>query len=138
MQTVGPARPAQSVSATHLPHVFVAEHTGVLPAQSALATHWTQAPVGAQTGCDGVRAAHPPDPGGAIWQETHVPRVEQEGFAGSWQSAATPHSTHAPDDPQTGLAAAPGATLFCAHVVPAGAFAHGTHVPAGEQKGVVG
>jgi hypothetical protein len=118
--------------------VFATEHTGVVLPQSALATHWTHAPLGAQTGCDGVRAAHPPDPGGAIPQGTQTPWVEQEGLVASWQSEGTMHSTHAPDCPQTGLAVSPGATLLRAHATgDVGAIAHGTHVPWAEQKDAV-
>jgi hypothetical protein len=80
MQTIGPARPAQSASAVHLPQVLAAVHTGVELGQSAFATHWTHAPLCAHRGMVGVRAAHALAPPGAIAQGTHAPVPEQNGF----------------------------------------------------------
>jgi hypothetical protein len=97
MQTPGPGRPAQSVSAVHAPHVFAAEHAGFVEVmQSPLTTHSTQAPLAAHTGLAALLTAHAPAPAGAAPQPTHAPAVEQNGLVAPVQSVSVPHSTQLP------------------------------------------
>jgi hypothetical protein len=97
MQTPGPARPAQSLSAVHAPHVFAAEHAGFVEVvQSLLTTHSTQAPLAAHTGLAALLTAHAPAPAGAAPQPTHAPAVEQNGLVAPMQSVSVPHSTQLP------------------------------------------
>jgi hypothetical protein len=136
MQTAGPSRAAQSVSAVHGPQVFVvAEQTGVALGQSELPTHCTQAPLVAQTGCVGKRPAQVV-PVGAEEQATHTPAPAvapaQNGLVPSEQSSSVWHSSHAPPAPQMDLSG------FCVAQKLIGdgvACAQDAHVPPLEQNG---
>jgi len=78
MQTPGPGRPAQSLSAVHGLQVpdCVSQVGFAALAQSALDAHSTHVPLGPHTGADGWRVAHTVEP---VEQGPQVPVAPQTG-----------------------------------------------------------